>query len=140
MEFELGYASVNAATSELTAFSLNMEYANKGGSITKERAKVLAEEFIKKVAPDKFAAIKYVDTNSLYPIPYLEADYGYHNVNFVRQANGIDFTSNTMNVTIDKTTGKVVSYNSEWYDKVTFPSIEKAVSYTHLTLPTKRIV
>ncbi|HZK70801.1 MAG TPA: YcdB/YcdC domain-containing protein, partial [Clostridia bacterium] len=44
MEFELGYASVNAATSELTGFSLNMDYTNKGGSITQERAKVLAEE------------------------------------------------------------------------------------------------
>lgn len=128
MEFELGYASVNAATSELTGFNLNIDYTNKGGSITQERAKVLAEEFIKKISPDKFAAIKYVDTNSLYPIPYLEADYGYHNVNFVRQANGIDFTSNTMNVTVDKTTGKVVSYYSEWYDKVTFPSIEKAIT------------
>jgi len=128
MEFELGYASVNAATSELTGFSLNIDYTNKGGSITQERAKVLAEEFMKKVAPDKFSQIKYVDINSLNPIPYLEADYGYHNVNFVRQANGIDFTSNTMNVTIDKTTGKVVSYNSEWYDKVTFPSIEKVIT------------
>ena len=128
MEFELGYASVNAATSELTSFSLNMEYTNKGGSITQERAKTLAEEFIKKISPNKFAEIKYVDTNSLYPVPYLEADYGYHNVSFVRQANGIDFTSNTMNVTIDKTTGKVVSYYSEWYDKVTFPSIENAIT------------
>lgn len=128
MQFELGYASVNAATSELTGFSLNMEYDNKGGSITQERAKALAEEFIKKVSPDKFPEIRYTNTDSLYPVPYLESDYGYHNVSFVRQANGIDFTSNAMNVTIDKRTGKVVSYYSEWYDEVTFPSIEKAIA------------
>ena len=128
MQFELGSASVNASTSELTSFSLNMDYSNKGGTITNEKGKAIAEEFIKKVAPDKFAEIKYVDTNSLYPVPYVDKQSGYLDVNFVRQANGIDFVSNTMNVTIDKKTGNVISYYSEWYDKVTFPSIEKVVT------------
>lgn len=128
MEFELGYASVNAATSELTGFSLYMNNDNKGGSITSEKARMIAEDFIKKVAPTKFSDIKYMDTASSNPIPYSESDNGYLNVSFVRQANGIDFISNTMNLTIDKKTGKVVSYYSEWYDKVAFPSIEKAIT------------
>lgn len=128
MQFEKGYATVNAANSELVSFSLNIENTNTGGTITNERAKVLAEAFINKISPEKLAASKYFDDAVTYPTPYGDGNYGYINVNFIRQANGIDFSSNSMNVTIDKRTGKIVSYYSEWYDKAVFPSIEKAIT------------
>ena len=46
----------------------------------------------------------------------------------MRQANGIDFVNNNLNVTVNKKTGKITGYYSEWYDSATFPSIEKAIT------------
>jgi len=122
LNFEKGYASVNAATSELGGFSVYEEYNQASGGITEDKAKLTAEAFLKKVAPAKVDQVRFV------PSEATGYESGYYYFNYVRQANGIDFVSNNLNITVNKKTGKITGYYSEWYDSATFPSIEKAIT------------
>ncbi len=124
LSFEQGYASVNAATSELTSFSIYEDYRYNGGGMSKERAQAIAEDFLKKASPEKFAQMKLMTDENYY---VGSEDSPYHYFNYVRQVNGIDFANNNFNVSVNKVTGKVVSYYSEWYDTASFPALDKVV-------------
>ena len=124
MSFEKGYASVNAATSELTSFSIYEDYKYTGGGMSRERAQAIAGDFLKKAAPEKFAQTKLMTDENYY---VGSEDSAYHYFNYARQVNGIDFANNNFNVSVNKVTGKVVSYYSEWYDTASFPALDKVV-------------
>lgn len=102
--FKDGDGKVDAKTGELLSFYF---YNNKDGNenMSKSDAQKVAEQFLKKNAEEKFSQTKYEDSNNL-KFKNISQDGNIYSFNFVRQVNGIDFDSNSLEVEIDKTTGK----------------------------------
>jgi len=89
--------------------------------VSKQEAKAIAEEFIKKINPEILKNVRYQDNdyNNL-------ADYG-HYINFVRIVNDIPFYNNSVNVTVNSETGEVTNYYYNWSDNIVFPSPGKVI-------------
>lgn len=113
--FENGHISIDAKTGGLISFYTYENDNGKESNIDKNKVKQIGEDYIKNVAKNqKVQMMKEEATDSPFELAYY------------RQENGISVESNQLSVTVDKNTGKVSGYNFTWYDKATFPSIEKA--------------
>lgn len=121
--FDSAYGQVDARTGELLSFYYYNEKGNK--NISKNEAQNIAENFLKKVSPLKFNQTKYDDSDYILYNKSLESDDNgqYYLFNYNRIVNGIEFVNNSLNVRVNMTTGKIVEYNSNWYDNITFPDI-----------------
>ena len=112
IEYDNGYASINAKTKQLIHFmTYNFDEIDEKDSydgISQEK-KDKAYEYIKKVAPDKVNNIKLIEENS-----------NYWGLNYVRQINGFNFLENAIDITFDKD-GNIESYACFWYDSIEFP-------------------
>lgn len=78
---------------------------------TKEQALKAAQDFITKIEPDKFKETKLQEK------PYTDANSKAANTYFftyIRYVNNIPYIDNYMNVSIDKRTLEVTSYQLEW--------------------------
>lgn len=128
ISFDNAYGEVDANSGEVLSLHC-YDYDNIAGStVSKENAKNIAEEFLKKNAPNKFAQTKYKETeNIMYKIAVVD-EGNVESFNYARQVNGIEFTSNSLYVQVDKTKGKVIGYNNNWYDNITFPSVSEAMT------------
>lgn len=128
ISFDNAYGEVDASSGEVIALHC-YDYDNiAGSSVSKENAKNIAEEFLKKITPNKFAQTKYKETEDIiYKVSVVDEGNA-ASFNYVRQVNGIEFTSNSLYVQVDKTKGKVIGYNNNWYENVTFPSISQAMT------------
>jgi hypothetical protein len=104
------------------------DVANK--NLSKADSKNIAEDFLKKIIPDKFAQTKYQeDKNTNLKISVgVDVEGDIYNFNFIRQVNGIEFSSNSLNIEIDRTKGKIVGYDNNWYENVDFPSVDKSMT------------
>lgn len=90
--------------------------------ISREEAKQKADAFIKKIILDWVPSLRYNDNsqNALSePVFYL---------NYTRMANGIPFYNNYVNVEVNRETGEIQSYYSNWMDEAVFPAADKAIS------------
>lgn len=130
--FENGNGQVDAKTSELISIHLYNYYndGNNTTNVSKSQAQTTAEEFLKKVAPDKFSQTKYKDIeNTMVPMEKISviAEGNVYYFNYIRQVNGIEFDSNYLRIEVNKNTGKVVGYDNNWYENVTFPSIDGVI-------------
>mgnify|MGYP001335257154 CR=1 FL=1 len=87
-------------------------------SYLKKELKDDAEAFIKKIAPDVYKKLEYVDSsyNGIYSNTYT--------YNFQRIENGIIFPDNNVSVRLNASTGKVTSANIEWLYDVKIPSAD----------------
>ena len=83
---------------------------------------------MKKVTPNKFAQTKYEDSKNKVLKTVVVEDSNVLSFNFIRQVNGIEFSSNSLNVEVDKTKGKVIGYNNNWYDNVAFPDVSQSMT------------
>ena len=128
ISFDNAYGEVDANSGEVISLHC-YDYDNVAGSnVSKENAKNIAEDFLKKNAPNKFAQTKYKETeNIMYKISVVD-EGNVASFNYVRQVNGIEFASNSLYVQVDKTKGKVIGYNNNWYDNITFPSVSEAMT------------
>jgi hypothetical protein len=128
ISFDNAYGEVDAKTGEVIALHC-YNYDNITGSVvSKADAKNIAENFLNKVAPNKFAQTKYKETeNRIFKISVVE-EGNVLSFNFVRQVNGLEFESNSLHVQVDKNKGKVVGYNNNWYDNITFPDVSQAMN------------
>lgn len=127
LDFEDASASLNAMTGELLSYYdydyfYDNESKNKGG-ITKEKAKNIADSFLKSVAGDKYELMLLDDTDRDYG-----SDSGYYSFSYIRQVNGIDYTGNGAYISVSKADGKVAYYNMTWYDGVAFKPLDGAIS------------
>lgn len=128
ISFDNAYGEVDATSGEVIALHC-YDYDNvEGSSNSKENAKNIAEEFLRKITPNKFAQTKYKENEDIIYKVSVAEEGNVESFNYVRQVNGIEFTSNSLYVQVDKTKGKVISYNNNWYDDVTFPSISQAMT------------
>lgn len=128
ISFDNAYGEVDANSGEVISLHC-YDYDNvEGSTVSKENAKNIAEDFLKKNAPNKFAQTKYKETeNIMYKISVVD-EGNVASFNYVRQVNGIEFTSNSLYVQVDKTKGKIIGYNNNWYDNVIFPSVSEVMT------------
>jgi len=128
ISFDNAYGEVDAKSGEVISIhSYNLE-SSSNKNMTKDEAKNIAESFLKKVTPDKFAKTKYEDIeNPILKINVIQ-EGNIYSLNYVRLVNGIEFSSNSLRVEVDKTKGKIIGYDSNWYDNASFPDISQAMS------------
>ncbi|WP_297418662.1 YcdB/YcdC domain-containing protein [Clostridium sp.] len=127
ISFENAYGEVDAKTGEIISLhSYNFDNASNS-VLSKDQAKNLAENFLKKVAPDKFSQTKYEEVdNPILKIGVVQ-EGNISSFNYIRQVNGIDFPGNSLRIEVDKTKGKVVGYDNNWYNNVSFPDVSAAI-------------
>ncbi|NMA87242.1 MAG: hypothetical protein GX968_07960 [Tissierellia bacterium] len=115
--------SVNVGiTSDGTVVNYNVWKPIYGASkpalpkISKNEGLKIAEDFIKKVSPEFVNNIKYVDRGG--PIDLGSEIYNY---NFVRIVNNIPFYEDTIDIGVNKATGEVINYYTNWNLNIKFP-------------------
>lgn len=127
--FDGAYGVVNAKTGEVTSFYAYGEDSRTGyAGLTEEKARTKADDFIKKMAPEKFEQARFYENpnNRIYKLDSSNVtDYSF---NYYRQVNGVDFIGNGFTVIVNKDSGKVTNYDCTWYDNVTFQSIENVIT------------
>ena len=129
ISFEDAYGSIDARTGELLNLSCYGSADNGRRNLTEEAAKKVAEAFLEKVTPDKFAECEYYEKTDDYRIYNTnEDDIVYYSFDYKRQVNGINFINNGLSVTVNRKTGKVNYYNNNWYSKAEFPSLDNVIS------------
>ncbi|WP_392486681.1 YcdB/YcdC domain-containing protein [Haloimpatiens sp. FM7315] len=94
---------------------------NNIASITEEEAKKISDDFLKKLCPKEALEVTCKDANK----------YGYHSYNnyeflYTRMIKGIPFYDNSIRVTVDGTTGKIINYLNIWYDDIKINKDTKA--------------
>jgi len=108
-------ARVSATTGELYGFDISNQPSGKTeAKLDRLAAQNLAEEFLKKVQPDRFSQVVLnTEINNqmdkISPEPWNIQAYSYHRV-----VNGVDFPDNGMIVNVDPVAGKVTSYELNW--------------------------
>ncbi len=125
-------AQVDAKSGELLSFSKWLNDSGKGEKQkhTLDAARQIAENFIKKLQPARYQEVR-LENKDLYRQPLKELNTC--SFNFVRLVNGIPFTNNGFNVTVDLNSGEVTAYSMNWWgDRFPDPSgvmgINKATS------------
>lgn len=128
ISFDNAYGEVDANSGEIISLHCYNYDSVTGKNISKDDAKIIAENFLKKIIPNKFEQTKYKEVeNRFLKIAVIE-EGNISSFNFVRQVNGLEFTSNSLYVQVDKTNGKIIGYNNNWYSNVTFPDVSKAMT------------
>jgi hypothetical protein len=112
--------SLSASNGKIVSMRRN-EYDNKQqpsiANITKEEAKKLAEEFIKKVDSSKLNETVIVD-NQYYYGGYYPVNYSFY---YQRKVNGIPMEGNYINIEIDGINNKVLGFDTRWDENVKLP-------------------
>lgn len=123
------YVSVNSETGDITSFNSwdpgTGQTTTKIPKYSKEKAYEAVLKFVKKLAPLKFpqTALKDNKTSTYYDMPINSDTYSF---NFTRQVNGLDFSENGINISIDKNTLNVRNYSLTW-DNGSFADPAKAI-------------
>ena len=113
----------------MVSFSLYTDKSGKGSaSLTEASAKVKAETFLKKIAPEKFAESRFYESPGYVVYKPMINDVTDYSFNYYRQVNGIDVIDNGFRVTVNKASGMITQYNCTWYDSVEFPAIDNVIS------------
>jgi len=130
-------ARVNASNGELTGFSCydstqpGSEVESGQNAINREAAQAIAENFLKKIQPEKFLQTKLkADNVSSLEKSIPETESNLITFNYERFVNGVLFPSNQMTITINPVTKKITSYNLNWWD-LNFPQLSQALSQTN---------
>lgn len=89
--------------------------------ITEEEAKVIADNFVKKVNPEEYREVKLEDDDYGKYWRYNSTNYHF---TYTRQINDIGFEGNFISVEVDGIKGEVTSYNKNWDDDIEFPALE----------------
>lgn len=125
INYDSGNAEVNAKTGEILGFYVYNSISLDGNNKTDcQTAQNKAEDFLKKIAGNKFSQTKLMDDYSE------DEENSRYEFNYIRQINGKDYMSNRLAVYIDKNTGNIVEYTNVWDDDVSMPDISGAISKT----------
>ena len=123
---------VDADSGRVLAFNYASESSYARGSneqpaIDSEKAQGIAEDFLKKHAPDEFVKTELDTERSRLHIPLPRWGGGY-NFNYTRYVNDIPYRDNAIRVTVEPDTGKITSYSLDWFTNVTFPSVSNVLT------------
>lgn len=117
--------SVNANTGEVVGMR-RYEYSKfeqqpSIPSITQDKAKEVAEFFLKKVNAEKFKSTKLAEDNMNIYGGYPSVNYSF---NYQRQVNGVLLDGDFIRVEVDGVSGKVLGYESKWSENLQLPSAD----------------
>ncbi len=128
ISFDGAYGEVDAKSGEIISMHCYTGDNTKTINISKTEGQNIAEDFLKKIASDKFSQTKYEDVKrSIFKIGVVQPEKTF-SFNFMRQVNGIEFSSNSLQVEVDNASGKIAGYSNNWYDDISFPDVTKAMS------------
>lgn len=118
--------SIDADTGKV----INANIENNGSdntavTITESEAKVIAENFLKKVNPEDFKQTKLKEDNDW--TRYGKGQLSNYTFTYIRYANSIPFQDNCLFVEVNGAEGKVSSYRCTWNQNIKFP---EASNYT----------
>jgi hypothetical protein len=117
---------VDAVTKELTGLYTSTNNSKDKTVISKEDAKKVAEAFLSKVQPEKFKKTTFKEVStSVYKL--MPSNLDTYSFNYVRTENGVPCPANSMDITIDKHTGQIVSFSSSW-NNINFPAPSNTIS------------
>lgn len=125
-----GYANIvfDAETSELISFNINSNNVGAGGSkaIARTELQKTADAFLGKYKSERFKQTELAPS-----APYVNdymMKYGMatsdSNGNFIynRTVNGITVDGNSLNINLDMSTGRIMSYSEVWDDAAFLPA------------------
>ena len=121
------YASLNAKTGELLSYSYYAE-ATGNQNYTEENCKSIAEAYLKKIMPEKFANCEFSKNQNIYSIYKTEELPSSYSFQYDRVENGMAFSQNGLYVDVDRKTGRIQYYNCEWYENAEFPIVTGAIT------------
>ena len=121
ISFENGNGSVDAKTGELLSFYFYDNNEEVKNNISYSEAKNKCDSLLKKVAAEKYKKVKYIPEEE-------NAEGNYYTFKYVRMVNGYEYTNNYLSISIDKTTGKIINYENQWFTNITFPSLNNVIS------------
>lgn len=114
--YEKGAGSIDAMTGEVISFSLYTDNEKKTNNISLDKAKDTAKKMIDTLSPEKGKNVVFDEFVSSYG-----DDFDAYYLTFTRLENDLPIVDNTINVTVAKDDGKVISYYTNWNDNVKFP-------------------
>ncbi len=118
--------SVDANTGDINHMNTWKPIYNDPPKISKykrEDAVKAADKVLKKLHPVKYQEMKLLELTPLNP----GYEYDSYNIQYVRQAKGIPFPGNGVNIGIDKNTLELKNYNFTWY-RGDLPDCSKAIN------------
>lgn len=129
-------ASVDAKTGSVISFNANTKVyaygvdASSSVKLTESEGLKKAETFLKKYYSSLYNNTEYTGSYDGYAISYLEdGDLSGGKVyTFTRVSNGVKFPSNQIYVGVDLVTGKIYSFNYNWYHKIQFESVQNTIT------------
>ena len=128
-ELQYVFARIDAVTGELLGFGLDHKQNSQQADATMDRkaAQKLAEDFLRKVQPQRFAEARLNENSSLIPVfDKVAKNPPYQNFNYLRVVNGITFPDNLINVNVDTVNGIITSYELTW-SHLEFPRTSQAI-------------
>lgn len=119
-------AEVDALNSQIKSFSIyGSQYdllKDSQPKYSKEEAKEKADNFLKKIEPEKYNNIEYRDSDNLIE----KTPVGYK-FTYIAKINGIPAPFNNLNVFVNAYTGEIVQYSINWRD-IEIPASEDIMS------------
>lgn len=117
---------VDAVTGEVLGYNASPTYqgAEKPQTMDRSSAKVLAEEFLKKIQPGRSQEVKFLDTLVMgqhYPVDQVMQEFQYQRI-----VNGVVFPGNGFSISVDTVTKKVIGFNMTWWT-IEFPAVSEAM-------------
>ena len=123
------YGRVDAETGRVTSFSFNyfgIPMTGSGDVIAEEQAAIVGS-FLNRMAPDEIgkSELESISVPRLNKDGYAYANYQY---SYIRHENGVPYRDNGIYVSFNQYTGKITSYSLNWYDNISFPSINNVLT------------
>lgn len=129
-----GYISIDGSTGEVINAAryvyedlYGKEYERK---ITWEQAYDKAVELLMKYYPDRLSDIRteQIYQENLYPVNGKLVPNRMIHFSFPRMANGIIYTGDSINISVDTNTGEINDLYQNWSDSVSFPKAEGIIT------------
>jgi len=128
-EFTSISGSVDAATGRVRSFDLfshgnNFELADE--EMAADEIEAAVEAFLRRLAPEELARTRLEERD-----PAWATRFGFGGVNhfvFGRYENNIPFRNNQISAIFNPTLGRVTNFALNWFDNVTFPSIDNVLT------------
>ncbi|MBQ4110517.1 MAG: S-layer homology domain-containing protein [Clostridia bacterium] len=108
-------ARLDAVTGEILRLNCYNDVDSKAEEAYKDEALAIADEFVKKYAPQQKDKIKLVTEEG-------------NNVRFVQLVNGYKYEGNNISVSVCPYTGLINSYYKNWDDEIVFESPEGIIT------------
>lgn len=106
------------------SYDKNYDYNRRLPSITAVQAADRAKRFVAGMCPDIAGQVSYDKAAESCSIEY-DGSYSFC---FYRQANGLIYFDNSINMQVNGRTGEVTSMNRSWDDSLVFPKTDKVIS------------